>query len=74
MEARFPQPRSRTQAGAPDATSWHQIAQRTIVPLLGLLLTLPITLLALTTLMPAPGPGRYGLRQAGADRRRFPRG
>ena len=54
MEARFPRPSSRTQAGAPDATGWHQIAQRTIVPLLGLLLTLPITLLALTTLMPAP--------------------
>jgi uncharacterized protein YjbI with pentapeptide repeats len=54
MEARFPRPSSRTQAGAPDATGWHQIAQRTIVPLLGLLLTLPITLLVLTTLMPAP--------------------
>jgi uncharacterized protein YjbI with pentapeptide repeats len=54
MEARFPRPSSRTQAGTRDAPGWHQISQRTIAPLLGLLLTLPITLLALTTLMPAP--------------------
>ena len=54
MEARFPRPSSRTLAGISAASGWHQIAQRTVVPLLALLLALPITLLALTTLIPAP--------------------
>ena len=54
MEARFPRPSSRALAGAPDASALRRMVQRTIAPLLGLLLTLPIALLALTALMPVP--------------------
>ena len=54
MEARFPRPSSRALAGAPDSSAIRRMVQRTIAPLLGLLLTLPIALLALTALMPVP--------------------
>ena len=54
MEVRLPQPSSRPLAGALDRSGFERLMQRAIAPLLGLLLILPISLLALTTLVPAP--------------------
>ena len=52
MEARFPRPSSRSLVGAPDALGFRRMVQRTIAPFLGLLLALPISLVALTTVLP----------------------
>jgi len=52
MEARFLRPSSRALAGAPDASRLRRMVQRRLTPLLGLLLTLPITFLGLTTVLP----------------------
>jgi len=53
MEARYPRPSCRALAGASDASDRRLIVRRTIAPWLGWLLILPISLLTLTTTLPA---------------------
>ena len=51
MAVRYPRPTPRPLADGPDASGFQWILRRAITPLLGLLLTLPMALLALTTLI-----------------------